>query len=315
VTMATFSRSQRTLITGASGLIGRAVVGRFTAEGAQIRCHLGPVGTADAGLPDSWTAEITDTASLVSMCDGVDSVVHLAGPPSVAQSFQEPARYVASHAVGTAALLEACMTTAVKRLVYVSSAEVYGQPVANPVDETASLQPRSPYAAAKVAAESLVSCLATPQGLEAVILRPFSVYGPDSPRRSLVGRVLDAVAHDPVVEVMSLRPTRDYVHVYDVADAIWRAVAASVADVEVFNIGTGTGTQVGTLIRLALDAAQREVPVRTTGMCDRPQSRDLEVLVADRTKAITGLGWRPRVGLAEGLAHALSCRGPRTAAE
>lgn len=295
-------------MTGAGGLIGSAVVRELHRAGLQVTAHLGPPGYAGVPPPPGvrhGTAEITDLPAVRALCRDVVAVVHLAGPPSVAASFRDPVGCARSHVVGTATVLQACADAGVRRLVHLSSAEVYGAAGPDPVAEPAPTRPRSPYAAAKLGAEHLVTSWTGRAGLGTVVLRPFSVYGPGSPPTSLVGTVLRAVATGDAVEVRSLATTRDYVHVEDVARAVALALRHPDGGAPVFNVGSGTGTSVATLASLAMAGAGRVLPLRETGQDDRPAGHDLDVLVADVRRAQDELGWVPGIALADGLAAAV----------
>jgi nucleoside-diphosphate-sugar epimerase len=302
----------RVVVTGAGGMVGCAVTRALQARTADIRAHVGPAGADTAavprGVPASF-AEITDTAALRGLFDAADAVVHVAGPPSAAASFASPVAYANAHVVGTAAVLEACRSAGVSRLVLMSSAEVYGRPSQNPVSEDAATLPRSPYGAAKLGGEALVRAFCPPAGLAAAVLRPFSVYGPRSPQQSIVGRLLRSALTDDVITLSSLRPVRDYVHVDDVGEAAaaaLRAVDVPNGRVPVWNVASGVGTSVAELAGLVLAAAGRSARVEEAPAPDRPPGADVTELVADISRAADDLGWVPAVRLAAGLAEALA---------
>src|SRR5262249_12438978 len=143
----------RVAVTGAAGMIGSAVTRSLLGAGAEVRAHAGPGGTDASWLPDGIDvsfAEITDGDAVATLGAGAEVVVHLAGPASVAESFADPDRHARDHVAGTATVLEACTAARVRRIVYISSAEIYGRPAANPVAEDAPAAPRSPYGAAKL---------------------------------------------------------------------------------------------------------------------------------------------------------------------
>ena len=296
------------LVTGAGGFIGSAAVRFLVAAGLPVRAHLGPPGieaSAPAGV-QALVAELEDLAAMRSAVEGARAVVHLAGPASVAASFDDPVGFARVHVAGTATLLEACRGRDVDRLVHVSSAEVYAPSEGGPVSEDDPLRPRSPYGAAKLGAESLVRSLAPLLGTEAVVLRPFSVYGPGGPRRSVVGTVLDQALHADRIELADLRPVRDHCYVDDVAGAILRAlVARSLPPDAVLNVGTGRGVSVAELAELGLAAAGRSLEVGA-GTADRPAGIDVPALVADVARAERDLGWRAQVPLEEGLSRTVA---------
>src|SRR2546429_3772570 len=203
----------RITVTGAGGFLGPVVVDALARQGARVQAIIGPPGEP-ARIPHGAAyvaqADICDTAALAKLVADVDAVVHLAGPASVAASFQDPARTVRVHAEGTAAVLQACRAAGVRKLVYVSSAEVYGQPLRSPVGEQHPLSARSPYAAAKIGGEKLIESWGHAFGLRAVILRPFSVYGPGASPDSLIPRIIRMARRGLPVVLANLKPLRDY---------------------------------------------------------------------------------------------------------
>jgi UDP-glucose 4-epimerase len=301
------------VVTGAGGLIGSAVVRTLVGSDVTVRAHVGPPGAAAAFLPAGVPlirADIDDAAAVRDLVAGAAAVVHLAGPASVAESFRDPAGFERAHVGGTRAVVDACRVHGVPRLVHVSSAEVYGLPAAaGPVDEDSRPAPRSPYAASKLAAEGIVEEAVDAGALTAVVLRPFSVYGARSPRSSLVGAVLRAVTCEPpaAVRMRSLAPVRDLVHVDDVAEAVRAAIDYADMRHLVVNVGTGVGTAVADLARLALDVAGRaHLAVEQHAVGDRPPERDVTHLVADTTRARDRLGWTATTDLRAGLTGILS---------
>jgi nucleoside-diphosphate-sugar epimerase len=224
----------------------------------------------------------------------------------VAASFQDPVAYARVHAGGTAAVVDTCIRAGVRRLVYVSSAEVYGQPRRNPVDEDGPLGPRSPYAAAKIGAEALVRAGAAVAGFEAVICRPFLVYGPGMPGGTLVASLIHQAQCGNVVEVIDPRPVRDYCFVEDAVRAL--VVCCSVVlpePVRVYNLGSGTGLSVAELAERLLAMSSGGGSVRVVAAKDRPRTADILELVSDSSRAMRELGWRATIGIDVGLAQML----------
>jgi nucleoside-diphosphate-sugar epimerase len=291
-------------VTGAGGFIGSEVCRRLSDQRYVVRGLLGPPGSSQAvreNLAETARFEITDLERLVEFLSQVEAVVHLAGPPSVRSSFDEPTLFARTHVEGTAAVLEAARMNGVRRVVYVSSADVYGRTEADRVTEDDPLEARSPYAAAKIGAEQMVRAFSQAHGLEAFILRPFSVYGPGMSERSLVARILAQLASSSPVCVADLRPVRDYCFVADVARAIERAIAAPVKGVETVNVGSGIGTSVALLARTAIALSGNHRALCEDARGSRPREADILRLVADVSKAQALLDWAPSVPLATGL--------------
>jgi nucleoside-diphosphate-sugar epimerase len=296
--------NRRITVTGAGGFLGPAAVEVLARSGARVQAITGPPnepGRIPTGAAYVAQADICDSTAIRTLVAGADVVVHLAGPASVAASFENPSRYVRLHTEGTSALLQACRAEGVRKLVYVSSAEVYGQPRQSPVSEDEPLSARSFYGAAKIGAEKLIEACVHAFELRAVILRPFSIYGPGASPESLIPRIIGMARRDVPVVLRDLRPVRDYCFVTDVAVAIARACAVQNRELDVFNIGTMQGTSVERVARLIFDALGMSGPIRDSGIRDRPGRSEINELIADNRRARELLGWEPTVPLEKGL--------------
>jgi nucleoside-diphosphate-sugar epimerase len=297
-------RDLRICVTGAGGFLGPVVVDTLARQGASVQAIIGPPGE-DARVPRGAAsiarADIIDTSALRKLVAGADLIVHLAGPASVAASFQDPQRTIRIHSEGTAALLEACKAEKVTRLIYVSSAEVYGQPLRNPVGEDHPLSARSPYGAAKIGAEKLIESYVHAFELRAVILRPFSIYGPGASPQSLIPRIIGLARQGLPVVLRDLKPIRDYCFVTDLAEAVARACLFEAGGLEIFNVATMRGASVEEVARLILQTLGLSCPIQGNAEHDRPGKSEIYELIGDNRRARELLGWQPAIALEEGL--------------
>ena len=302
------SDAQLVLVTGAGGFIGSAAVRALASTGIEVRAHVGAPGQSSADLPpgiETVVADLTDVSVVRPLLDGVDTVLHLAGPPSVAESFIDPIGYLRVHVVGTTVVLDACRGSDVSRFVYVSSAEVYGAPRHTPVNEDSSCEPASPYGAAKLAAEGLVRAIAPSFGVQTAILRPFSIYGPGQRPTSLVGTIVAQAKAGGPVRIVDARPVRDMIFVDDVAQALLAACRAPLSEDPVtLNVCSGQGTASGELARMVAQLAGVE-RVEVGAPPDRPPELDVFELVGDPDRADRELHWRARTPLEVGLTQTL----------
>lgn len=319
------------VVTGAGGMIGRRVCAQLVAAGARDLVGLvGPVphDPADPPIPARWHhGDIADPEVCARLVEDATTIVHLAGPPSVGASHRAPAEAVRAHGLGTATLLEAAVRTGrMRRVVLVSSAEVYGLPRDQVVTESHPLAPASPYAVAKASAEMFATMMQAIHGFELAIVRPFAVYGPTSPAWSLVGtavgQALTGAADEPVV-MRDLTRIRDLVHVDDVAALIARCAVHAVWAADqaplVVNACTGVASTVQDVALAALAAAGRRAPVHqepagpepTAGQLragHRPPWLDPVRLVGSPGRAADLLDWSPSRTLADGMEELVAHR-------
>jgi UDP-glucose 4-epimerase len=300
-------------VTGAGGFIGAALSRRLVAGGRTVHALLGPPGEAATHVPGvarEAYAEIVDRAALTALFAGAEAVIHLAGPPSVRASFDDPMRFARAHLEGTTAALDAAQRAGVTRFVFVSSAEVYGRPQTDPVAETHPLEARSPYAAAKIGAEQMVRAYSHAFGLNAAIVRPFSVYGPGMGPHSLVRAIVRQLGEDGPMRLADLRPVRDYCFIDDVARALELAADVPLTETVTVNVGSGAGTSVADLARTAMRLAGRECALEEISANRRPGNAEILRLVADRAAARALLGWEPSVTLEDGLRATIAAEAP-----
>jgi UDP-glucose 4-epimerase len=302
------------LITGAAGFLGSSLANQLTREGHLVR-GLDDLSTGDPKAlgPDVHftRGDMSDRPKLWTLLQEIDVVYHLAARVSVPESILYPRDYNNVNVGGTVALMEAMRDVGVRRVVLGSSGAVYGDLSEQPLKETVTPNPRSPYAVSKLAAEYYVRTIGTLWGIETVSLRIFNAYGP--------GQHLPA-SHPPVVPhylKQALRggtlvvhgdgsQTRDYVYVDDVISGMVAAATAPNVDGMVINIGSGEETSVSELIRCVQQVTGSNAEViynpKTSGGVFR--------LCADLTLAREKLNYRPSMDLEEGLRLTLK-RDPR----
>ena len=302
------------LITGAAGFLGSALANRLAWEGHQVR-GLDDLSTGDPQVlsPDVLftRGDVNDRPKLWTLLQDVDCVYHLAARVSVPESVMYPREYNAVNVGGAVSLMEAMRDVGVRRVVLISSGAVYGDQQEQPLHESASPDPRSPYAVSKLAAEYYVRTIGDLWGIETVSLRVFNAYGPGqhlpASHPPVIPNFLRQATHSGTLVVHGRgTQTRDYVYVDDVVEAMVAASTAPGIDNLVINIGSGTETSVRELVRLVLEITGGKPEVMENPRTEPGVSR----MCADLTLAREKLGYQPRLTLTEGLRLILD-RDPR----
>jgi UDP-glucose 4-epimerase len=313
----------RLLVTGGAGYIG-SVVAAMLADGGHDVVVLDDVSTGQADVvPAAATfrrGTVREDAQPV-LATGIDAVLHFAAKSLVGESVAHPARYWEHNLGGTLALLEAMRVTGTRRIVFSSTASVYGEPEHIPVAETDPVLPTSPYGASKLAADTALAEHARMHGIGAVSLRYFNVAGAHtdaagtwrgerhSPETHLIPNVLAAARDggEPFRMFGDDYPTpdgtcvRDYVHVSDVARAHLLALDACVPGSHaVYNLGSGTGYSNREVLDGCRELTGADIPVQVAPR--RPG--DPAVLVASSQAITAALGWRPEHDLRSMVADA-----------
>lgn len=299
----------RFLVTGGAGFLGSALANRLAADGHTVKV----LDDLSNGRQEYLHAAVQFTQGdvdniplLWSLLQDVDCVYHLAARVSVAQSMLHPRDYNRVNVGGAVSLMEAMRDTGVKRVIFTSSGAVYGRQPEQPVHESDTPHPDSPYAVSKWAAEQYIHTIGELWQLETVALRIFNAYGP---RQSLplshapvVPRFLQqTLTGGSVVIFGDGQQSRDFVYVTDVVAALVNAATAKAIDRQVINIGSGVETTIQALVTAVEQAVGRSVNVLTNS----EKAGGVPRLVADISRARTLLGFRPQVPLAEGLQRTL----------
>jgi dTDP-glucose 4,6-dehydratase len=305
------------LVTGGAGFIGSNFVERVFRDRPDTKIVVLDALTY-AGNLDNFTPEMRDHPRFEFVYGNINNltlvdrlvaeahqVVHFAAESHVSRSIADERVFFETDVLGTQAVANACVVHArtLERFVHISTSEVYGSAVREPMDEDHPLLPSSPYAAAKAGADRLVDSYVRTYDLPAVILRPFNNYGPRQHLEKCVPRfVTSALLGEPLELHGGGTAARDWVFVEDCVAGVLAALDAPLDRVRgaVINLATARATSVATIADRVLALAGRPgLERRTVG--DRPGQVELHVGDARRAKEL--LGWSAKVGLEDGLAR------------
>jgi nucleoside-diphosphate-sugar epimerase len=305
------------LVTGAAGFIPSHLVEELARSGWAVRCLLRYGSAGDIGfladLPSSTQdlldlrrGDLLDPELVLECCRDVDTVFHLGARISIPYSYAAPRDTFHVNALGTLNVVEAVRRTGVRRLVHVSTSEVFGSAVTVPMSETHRLKAQSPYAASKIAADKIVESYVCSFGLPAVIVRPFNTYGPRQSTRAVIPSIIEQALRGGAIRVGSLWPRRDFTYVSDTVSAFIKAATVEGALHDEFNLGTGQDTSIGDLAELIVELIGTSCTIVTDDARQRPAESEVSKLLSDNAKARKVLGWRPEVALREGLERVIS---------
>lgn len=302
------------LVTGAEGFIGSHLVERLVVAGANVTClvqynadnSLGWLADLETSSRRAIThrfGDVRDAHQMIDITRGKDLVFHLAALISIPHSYEAPLSYAATNILGTANILEACRINAVPKLVLTSTSEVYGTPDETPIVESHPLQAQSPYAASKVAADQLGMSYAASYGMDVAILRPFNTYGPRQSLRAIIPTILaQMLSGQDKLMLGSLHPKRDFTFVTDTADGFIRIAEAPTEPGDIVQLGSGDCVSIGELVEICRKLTGSNLQVVQQDTRVRPSSSEVQVLLADPSKARRVIGWSKTTSLESGLA-------------
>ena len=307
--------SRQILVTGGAGFIGSHTVDRLVTEGCRVivlddfssgklenlaRCTADPrVEIVTANLVDGLFAPL---AEVTRRRGPIDRIIHLAAQIAVGRSIQNPLEDIRSNYAGTVQVLEYARCCGVKKVVFASSAAVYGDTVEPPVRETAVCKPVSPYGINKLGAEAFLYYYSAIHGVPTTALRFFNVYGPRQDPHSPYSGVISifteqAMAGTALTIFGDGQQTRDFIFVGDVARAVVTACFSDAACGTVINIGTGIETTINELAHLLVGSCGS--PSRIHYQPARPGDIARSVAAVERAGEL--LGFRASVTLRDGL--------------
>jgi UDP-glucose 4-epimerase len=299
------------LVVGGAGYVGSTSVERLVDAGHEVVVFDNLASGHAAAVPDGARLVLGDIADGARvrqvLADGVDAVLHCAARSLVGESMADPGLYYRVNVAAGVTLLDAMQETGVTRLVYSSSAAVYGEPRRVPIAEADRTQPINPYGETKLAFEGAMRWFCAAHDFRAISLRYFNVAGaterngedhdPETHLMPLVlrvaaGEVTHVQIHGQDYPTPDGTCIRDFLHVRDIANAHLLALEATGeadASLEVYNLGSAAGFSVREVVEAARRVTGRAIPARPV----KRRVGDPPVLVASSRRARRELGWQP----------------------
>lgn len=290
------------LVTGGAGFIGSWIVRLLITAGHQV-VVLDNLSTGQASQVANGAklivGDIKDPSKTKQTLAGVDAVIHAAGLIVVGESVTDPVKYCDNNVLGTINLLESMKKTGVKKIIFSSSACVYGTPTRLPITEDMPVRPDNPYGATKASIEVFLQTYHTLHDFDVTILRYFNPYGPgelhDPETHAIPSFVKATLAKKPIPLYWKGEQIRDFIYIEDLARA--HIDVLELSGFNIFNIGTQRGIKVKDVIDEIFKIVGYQVPIADLGK--RPG--DIPANYASSDKLRKAVGWRAKVGLKEGL--------------
>lgn len=298
--------TSRIVVTGGAGFIGSDTVRLLLDQGHTVvviddlsygyREFVDPRATF-------IEASLQDSAGLPRILEGADAVMHFAASSIIGRSYTDPLEYVENNVMNGTRLLEAMRLAGVAKIVFSSSASVYGEPQRIPIQEDDPKHPLQMYGATKLAFEQVLEAYHYSFGLNAVALRYFNAYGPGDLQypvtRAVPRWIQAALSNRPLRQFWNGRQYRDYVYVRDIALA--HTAVLGLSGLHFLNIGSGAG-----VLMADVSARLEQIVGRKLQVLDAGERRgDPMRLVADTSRIQGLLGWAPRTTLLDGLRSAV----------
>ena len=301
-------------VTGADGFIGSHLVELLVASGAKVRAlvfynswnekgWLRDIPQKTLNAIELLPGDIRDSERVRQGVKGCEYVFHLSSLVAIPYSYDAPRSYVETNVIGAVNVLQACRESdALKRLVHVSTSEVYGTAQQVPISENHPLVGQSPYSASKIAADKMAESFHRSFGLPVVTARPFNTYGPRQTARAVIPTIASQlISGRDTIKLGALSPTRDFNYVTDTAAGLLALALSPAAEGKVVNIGSGEEWSIQQVVDLLSEIVGRTVKVETEAERIRPELSEVNRLIADNRCIRELTGWSSKVPFRKGL--------------
>jgi NAD dependent epimerase/dehydratase len=304
------------LVTGAGGFIGGHLVAELVRSGASVRALVHYNSRNERGTLDWLAPELTrevdvvlgdlrDVESVQQAAEGADTILHLGAQIAIPYSFVNPRDFFETNVLGTLNVAQAALRGGARRVIHTSTSEVYGSARTVPITLDHPIEPQSPYAASKVAADKLMDAWHRSYELPMTIVRPFNTYGPRQSARAVIPTIMSQALAGGTLRLGSLTPRRDLTFVEDTVAGLLAAADSDAAIGRTIQLGTGEDVAIGDIVELVGDIVGRRLEVELDEARVRPAASEVERLISDPSLAQELTGWSAEVDLRDGLARTL----------
>ncbi len=305
-------QGRKILVTGAGGFIGSHVAEYLLNTGADVTAFLRYTSTGSTGHLAAIDPKLQRRLSLVygdirnrddvvRAVAGNSIIIHLAAQIAIPYSYISPADFLNVNATGTINILAAGREAKVRRIVHLSTSEVYGSAQYVPIDEKHPLVAQSPYAASKIAADKIAESFHRSFGTPVVIARPFNTYGPRQSARAVIPTIILQALRGKTVKLGNVDARRDLNFVADTAAALAKMALSAKGAGEQYNIATGKDYSIGELVDFVADILGKDLTIKTDRRRIRPRKSEVVRLQGNGSRAAKTFAIGRRTDIKSGL--------------
>lgn len=307
---------KKVLVTGAGGFIGSHLTEKLSASGYEVKAFVHYNSRNSWGWLESSkckerieviSGDIRDADIVRYAMRDIEMVFHLAALIGIPYSYHSPEAYVETNIKGSLNILQAAKDLGVKKVIHTSTSEIYGTAQSVPIMEAHLVNPQSPYAATKAAADFLALSFYRSFNMPVAVIRPFNTYGPRQSARAVIPTIITQILYGKKkIKLGALTPTRDLTYVEDTVDGFIRIGECLESIGEVINLGSNSEISIGDLAKLISKYLNCDIKIDSEQERKRPVKSEVERLRADNTKAKRILNWTPKYTLEKGLKNTIA---------
>ncbi|PKK83081.1 MAG: NAD-dependent dehydratase [candidate division Zixibacteria bacterium HGW-Zixibacteria-1] len=305
-------KNKKVLVTGAAGFIGSHLTEMLLKGGARVTALVRYTSSGQIGWLEYLPPSAKDRLSIIhgdirdpDICEaavkGNDYIFNLAAQIAIPYSYIAPRDFLAVNAVGTANMLQAARAEEVKKILQVSTSEVYGTAQYAPIDERHPQVAQSPYSASKIAADKTAQSFYHSFGLPVVTVRPFNCYGPRQSARAIIPTIILQALRGRVIRLGNVESSRDLNFVTDIAAGMIDACLNENTSGMTMNLASGEDHPIAELVDIIGGIINKRLSIKTEKRRKRPASSEVWRLVGDSTLAKETIGYKSTVTMQAGL--------------
>jgi NAD dependent epimerase/dehydratase len=305
------------LITGADGFIGSHLVEKLLKKKHEVRAFcfynsinswgwLNHLKTKRIKNFDVVMGDIRDFEIVKAALKKVDVVYNLASLISIPYSYVTPRSYIQTNIIGALNVLEASKEIKVKKIIQISTSEVYGTAKYVPIDEKHPVVGQSPYSASKIAADQLSLSFNKSFGLPVSIIRPFNTFGPRQSFRAVIPTIIRQLINgNGELHLGFIKSKRDFSFIDDTTEALCKALTTKKDIGDVTNLGSGYGISIEQIAKLIGKKMNKKIKFITDERKLRPKASEVYNLLSSNVNAKKKFNWKPKFHGINGLSKAL----------